>query len=423
MAHTQQVTKEFGRLLVDDEFVRIEGRWNQQSNADNLFVASGTGFEAWRKNAKSGFFIFPSKAADYSVFSVGLTFTFSTTGSKSTSAGIVLQAQEDGTGALIVEINRKKQFRVRRAVANRLVSISGEGEGWKKGKNINPKGLNTVQIRTYDKIYDLYINDKFMYSFAEVEYGHGALGLYIGAGSKVTFNRLQVHTDDDHANNESTTAPIDQEKALSAAIVKLKETINKKDKRITELETQVRQISASRAVDTTILREKEEAESKLVRMMAELETIKAENAALKDKVTKLEDFRNKIKESENGDILINLTTLNARQKEQIEQLQATNKALMASIEQQKADKADLARQIQDKQNETDGLRNEKINLMSRLFEKDSMLNTQQAQLELLDQALANCHNSMPRKSRQEKSADRKQRRKEKKKEEPVLFDE
>lgn len=387
-ALTQQVTKEFNRMLVDDDFTRLAGKWDQQSNADNSFVGLDRGFQVWRRNSKSGFFILPQEVREFSVFEAMAHFTFDPKGSKNQSAGMILQAQDDGSGAIILEINKRKQYRILRTVNNRLIPVSGTGEGWIKAKKAITSGENMLKVRTYDKIYDLWVNGVFVTTFTEIEYSKGQIGLYIGAASKVVFNRLQVKTDDDHVSTEGTgTGNVDEGKTLSQIIVKLKETINKKDKRISELEAEVRSLSGRGVADTLIIRQKQEAEARLLTCNRELESLKSEKLSLSSRLKDLQAFKDLIKGSENGDVIINLTNLTANQKNQIESLQSELRLQQSLVDQIKTEKTELQNIIKQRNSENDALRNEKVNLMQRIIEKDSVILALEERMKLMEEAL------------------------------------
>ncbi len=406
-------------MLIDDDFTRLAGNWNQLSNADNLFIGSEKGYQAWRKNTKSGFFLLPEKPETYSVFEAQLRFNFEP-GSKNQSAGLILQAQADGNGALVIEINGKKQYRIRRAVNNRMISMSGEGEGWVKNKKALTTGLNSIMVRTYDKIYDLYINDVFIRSFTEIEYSEGKIGVYIGPGSKATFQHLSIKTDDDHVGQKgNNNGPMDEEKTLSQVIVKLKEALNKKDKRIAELEAELRNANSRGMQDTVLIRQKTEAESKWLQCSRDLANLKSQTEALQAKVESLEDFKRTVKDNENGDVIINLTKLTATQKEQIASLQAELRIQKQALEQLKQEKQELEAQLRTNNGSIDQLQNERVELLERIIEKDSVINTLDEKLKLMDDALTACSQNV-RKPDAEKP---KKPKKKKKREEPILFDE
>lgn len=425
-AFTQQVNKEFNRILVDDQFVRLDGKWKQESNIDNQFLGVEDGFSVWRKNAKAGYFIFPEKTTEYGVYEVQLSFDFDKNADNSNSAGLVLQAQPDGSGAIVIEMNKKRQYRIRRAMGNTLVNISGSGEGWQKAKKQITQGRNVLMIRTYDKIYDIYINDQFIRTFTEIEFSKGLIGMYIGAGSRAVFKQLVVKTDDDHANPDlNNNTPIDEQKALAQAVVKLKETINKKDKRIAELETQIRTGGGGgRRADSMLIRQAEEATIRASQLNAELEQLKSENSRLKETVERLETFRKNITESENGDVIINLTNINQRQKEQIDLLQATIKNSEKAQSDLKQEKAELTRDLTKARAESDQLRNTSLALQVQMIEKDSANLALEDKLQKTESALAKCSKHLPKEERPAKEP-KKPKRKEKEaiKQEKGLFDE
>lgn len=417
-AQTQQVTKEFNRMLIDDDFSRLAGKWDQQSNSDNSFVGLDRGFQIWRRNPKSGFFLLPIETKEFSVFEAFVQFTFDPKGSKNQSAGIVVQAQADGSGAVVVEVNKKRQYRILRAVNNRMVPISGEGEGWIKNKKAISAGENILMLRTYDKIYDLYVNGLFVTSFTEIEYSKGQIGLYIGANSKTIFQRLQVKTDDDHVGDVSNPGEVNEEKTLSQVIVKLKETINKKDKRIAELESEVRSLSGRGVADSVTLRQKQEAEAKLASCNREVESLRNEKYILESRIKDLQSFKDLVKSNENGDIIINLSNLSANQKAQIESLQNELKSQAETITQLRNEKTELQTIIKQKGAENDQLRNDQVDLMQRIIEKDSIIVDQEAKIAIIEDALSQCNSQI---KKREKPADKPKKRK--KKSEAVLFEE
>jgi len=423
---TQQVTKEFNRLLVDDDFTRIEGKWSQLSNADNLFLATTGGFETWRRNEKTGFFIFPDKAQECSVFEMQVTFTFSSKGSSNQSAGLVMQAQADGSGALSIEINRKKQLRIRRAYANQFFPIGATGDGWIKVKKILPNGQNRILVKTYDKIYDIYVNGEYIKSFTEIEYSKGNIGLFVGPASKVVFNQLTIKTDDDHASQETSTTPIDEQKALNQVIIKLKETINKKEKRIAELEAQVRtQPVAGSKSDTGMQRQLGEAMRKSAMLESQLAVLKSENEQLKATVARLEGFKKTITESENGDVIINLTTLNQRLKDQIELLQANLRNAEKQNVTLTAEKAEVQRKLTASITENERLTNENLELKVKAIEKDSAIASLLERLEKSEAELKDCSKKV-KKSKKKVSDEIEEPKKPKKKkrtDDVPLFDE
>ena len=95
------------------------------------------------------------------------------------------------------------------------------------------------------------------------------------------------------------------------------------------------------------------------------------------------------------------------------------------IEKLNFDKVDLRQQINSMQSENDQLRNEKLSLEFRLFEKDSLLNEQAEKIKLLESSLENCYNSgnasRPNRESSSSGQEEKKKKKKKKKEDQTLF--
>jgi DNA repair exonuclease SbcCD ATPase subunit len=245
--------------------------------------------------------------------------------------------------------------------------------------------------------------------------------MYIGPESKVIFHRLQIKTDDDHVSTEGTSGSgMDEEKTLSQVIVKLKESLNKKDKRISELEAEVRSIAGKGVADTTILRLKMEAEAKLLSCTRELENLKYEKQSLERRVSLLQEFKDLIKSSENGDVIINLTNLTASQKAQIESIQSDLSNQKSQYEQLKKEKTELQNIIKLKNEENDKFRNEQVVFLQQMIEKDSAISAMENEIKVLKDSLSHCCRDCKKKEREKEKREKKAIKKE---EGSQLFDE
>lgn len=424
-AHTQpQVTKEFNKPVVTEDFSNLSGKWQESSTSENLITGSNPGLEVWRKNRKSGFFVFPNVKQELQFYEITVNFSFSAKGSKNQSAGIILQVPEKNNGGVVIEVNKRGQFRILRAVNNNLSPTTGEDEGWMKSGGVIKQDKNTMMIRTYDKIYDLYLNGKYLYTFTEIDYAKGSYGLYIGADSRIVFHSLEIKTDEEPLSTDGTNPEnLDQDKTLSQIIIKLRENINKKEKRITELEEALkRNTSIVKGTDTTSLKLKNECEKDLLGMQVELNKLKVENEKLLEKVEALEEFKKQVKGTENGDIVINLTQINNNQKDIIKERDKTIANQKSEIERLNFDKADGRQQLTSLSNENDQIRNEKLNLEFRMYEKDSLILAQTEKIELLERSLESAYStgSRPKRTSTPEATEEKKKKK-KKKEKPTLF--
>ena len=195
-AQAQEVNKDFSKLLLNDQFDQADKNWNSTFNADNLFIAQNGFFELYRKSKKSGYYLFPNKSEEYTAFQVEAGLVFAQHDNGKQSAGVLLMANSETFGGLLVEINQKKQYRIVRVYKDKQVPLNSNGDGWQKATAAITKTENQITIKTYDKVYDLYINGKFVQTFTDIELNKGKIGIYVGADSKVKFDFLKVLGED-----------------------------------------------------------------------------------------------------------------------------------------------------------------------------------------------------------------------------------
>lgn len=375
----QQVTRDYPRLLWDEDFNQSSEKWPLTYNADNFFVIQNGNFELLRSNQKTGTFVFSRDERNFNFFEARTRIVFSEGPAKMPVAGLVLQAQADGSGALVVEINNKGQYRVRRVRSEQSTYLTGNGEhdGWIKPRKVLNKTDNIIAVKTYEKVYDVYLNGQYVSTFTELEFSSGKMGFYIGPGTRISTDYLQVRGDDNFTIAGGGGSEIQEENlTFQQIIVKLKETINKKDRRIAELEAEVRRLGMARGgmgIDTVSARRAQELERLNADLIREIERLRSETSTQQARIQELEFFRNQIREGENGDILINLTNVNLRLKQQVDKLETLRKVL-------ETENSDLRNEKLRLQQENDRMRAQLSNqetemryLRQRLSEKDSLL--------------------------------------------------
>jgi hypothetical protein len=160
---------------------------------------------------------------------------------------------------------------------------------------------------------------------------------------------------------------------LQQIIVRLKETLNKKDKRIAELEAEVRRLATGRGNDTMMQRKLQESDRRNFDLVRQVDKYRVDLEASKTKIAELEQFRNQIRESESGDILINLTNINTRQRQQLEKLEQLKRQLETENTELKVERLRIT-QENDQFRMAGFEKDEEIGLLKRrLAEKDSLV--------------------------------------------------
>lgn len=333
-AFGQEVNKEFTKLLLNEQFDNVDKTWNTTFNADNLFIGQNGYYELYRLSSKSGYYVIANNAEEYSAFQLDLHLVFGDHKNKRQSAGVLMMAQSESSGGISVEINQKKEYRIVRVYKDKQVPLSGTGAGWRKAPAALTKGENTITVKTYDKVYDLYFNGNYIQSFTDIELNKGKLGLYIGPDSKARFDYLKVLGEDkkELAQMDVTNSKSEEE-SFTQIIVKLKDQINKREKEIDEYKTRLKLCESGGGArpagsDTALVNQRNKLLARATVLEEENEELKMQVIGMEDEIRKLEDFKQGVeKGNENGDIIINLTNMVSNQKNTIDALEKMNKIL------------------------------------------------------------------------------------------------
>ena len=413
----QSISKVFRTVQWEENFKSINGVWSQTSTAQNAFLQTEEGYNIWRKNETNGFVLLPQRDETYDFFETSVSFEFDKKQGKKQHAGVVMQAQEGGTGAIIVELNRRKQYRIRRVTNNRYVNITEGKDGWIKNKSINSKSDFVLKVVTKDRLYDVYVNDKFITTFTEVEYTQGSIGLYVGESSRAIFKQLIIKSDEESDNFLNTGPALTQQEILTQSIIKLRETINKKDQQIARLENEVRQGKGAMSQDSATMASLSELRNNARKQSSEISSLQTQNEALMQQVKNLQAFKNEIKASESGDIIINFTNLTTSLKQKLEAQENTIRLQTEAIEKLKNENYQQSRTITAA--ELQNTRN--LQTIERLQQKINETDSTRAEMEYQNTNMRKELNELRKLTNSEEKPEKKKRKTKKTEEQPEFI--
>lgn len=352
---SQEVANDFTKILFKDDFTSTKNDvWTQTYNIDNLFVKQANSFDLVRKNPQLGYFVIPNLNEKYSSYEIKAGFTLIKLNRKNASAGLLLMADKDKSSGILVEVNQKRQYRISRVYPDRIVPISKGKDGWVNNSFAVTKDYNEILVRTSNKVYDLYINQKFITSFSEIELAKGSFGLYIGPTSRASFKFVELLGEDaikQQPKIDPNTSPEDV--ALSQIIIQLRNDLAKKDAEIEELRTKLKNCNGSipsntpqnYGPDTALINRNRELNAKVRDMSNENDILKAELLKAKAEMARLQKFKDEIQTQQSGDIVINLTNLVTTQKDKITELETKSNQLQEENNLIKNDNTVLSNQI------------------------------------------------------------------------------
>jgi len=291
----QQITKKFDHTLMEENFSTMSSTWPQTFTTDNIAITQDGKYEMKRINETTGNYIFP-KIEPQTNYELITLFEF-VGKSKNQRVGVLLSGQEASNGGILIEINNKRSYRVSKLGGTKsYYTGTPETDGWIKDKDILNKKKNILQVKCYQRVYDLYFNNKFIYSFTEIEYAKGSLGLFIGSLSHAYCKSFVIKTDPPIINMDKSEQDI-----LTDQITKLKEDNKQKSM---ELE----RLKAMKANDESNIAAIKALENKNLKLQDEINSLNSKIGKLNDSILGLELFKKTVQSGTEGDAVNVLST-------------------------------------------------------------------------------------------------------------------
>jgi len=228
--NAQQISSEaYNKDLIHEDF-NTEGEYFKiVTTNDNYFILDKGDYLLSRNNKDSEYAIIANNSS-VTDFVIKTAVRIGPSNNKKGSVGIILKAQQDGKGAIIFEINKKREYRIKQIIGNNYQTLSGNAKhkGWVKNKLVNGVDeYNFIEIRSEKNIYDIYINSEYLTTFFIPDFTSGSCGLIISPATKARISYYYINT-----KGESTAVA----NYTNENTVSINETIEQLNKRIVILE-------------------------------------------------------------------------------------------------------------------------------------------------------------------------------------------
>ncbi|MEP7264656.1 MAG: hypothetical protein ABI772_09160 [Bacteroidota bacterium] len=358
-AQKPTVTDKFDQLFIGENFDSSNSYWSTISNLDNLLIVQEGEYIMQRKATFSPYAVMAAFPTELSEFRLVASLKLDKATAADGSIGLIFMAQADGKGGFIFEINRDQKYRLRQITNNSYRYLTGNAQdgGWLKDDAL--KGLNLpnlIEIRTARKKYDLFINNRLLMNFEELEYKSGGVGFIIGPGSKgkadfiYIFNKAGNEAlEEPNVSAETSSNPETDIIALAESIISLKTQINKLQEENEDLKGIIDGLKSGE-------KEQESITANYDKYIKDLEGKLKKSSASFDSLMKingdLNKYREMVKGNDNGDLVINLSKNLKNEKTASEALRAANKSQADSIQLLKAQIKELKKQPSTKEKET-----------------------------------------------------------------------
>ena len=342
----QQISSEtYNKDYIHEDFNQVGEIFKVVTTNNNYFILDKGDYLLSRNNNESEYAIIANNST-VSDFVLKTAVRVGPSDNKKASIGIILKAQQDGKGAIIFEINKQGEYRIKQLVGNKYQTLSGhiKQEGWVKSKLVN--GIdehNFIEIRSENNIYEVYTNSEYLTTFFVPDFTSGSCGIIITPETKarISYYYINIKGENDivanytNATTESVNTSIEN---LNKQIKLLEE----KNAKLNELNTntkgiQAEEISKLNSKNTnlaTITVEQEEEIKTLTSSLADFKktsiTATAKKQQLNEKVSGLQQ-QITLEKSINSELSKNIDALSKSSNSTITQLKTKIKAFEVKI--------------------------------------------------------------------------------------------
>ena len=337
--YAQQISSDiYNMQLIYEDFNVETKNFSVVTNTDNYFIIDKGDYLLSRNNDVSEYAII-AKNSQVNNFVLKTSLRIGPGDNKESSLGIILKAQKEGKGAIIFEINKKKEYRIKQLENNKYKILSGtnKNDGWVKNSAINTVDEhNAIEIRSENNIYDVYTNNKYITTFFIPDYTNGSCGLIISPKTKARVSYYYIYIKGENNtkvasfienNNDNINSTIED---LNRKIVSLE----KNNKKLNNININIKNkkdslIQKLKNENDMLLKEANSLnqEIKLINktntdLSNEIKAIKSKNTSTKNEVSQLKQEVS-LKSSINTDLekeTKSLKTTNKKNKNEISQL-------------------------------------------------------------------------------------------------------
>ena len=298
--NAQQISSTvYNKAVIHEDFNQEGDFFPIITTTDNYFILDKGDYLLSRNNEDSEYAIIANNSST-SDFTLKTAVRIGPSNNKKSSIGIILKAQQDGKGAIIFEINKKGEYRIKQLLGNTYKTLTGlsKHEGWVKNKIINGVDEhNFIELRTENNIYDVYINSDYLTTFFVPDYTSGACGLIISPETKARISYYYLNTKGE--NNAVASYVNENTPSINASIEELNKKIATLEQNNATLNSLNNEARANQEEQISSLNKKStDAEAITIEHEKEIASLNRIIIDLKNKANKAEDLANTIAENE-----------------------------------------------------------------------------------------------------------------------------
>ncbi|MFM7078600.1 MAG: hypothetical protein ACKOYC_02290 [Bacteroidota bacterium] len=340
----QRIKDKFELMVFSENFDSPSDIWSVEANSDNLFVIQDGEYIFQRKNSQTPYVVFAGLENPIGDCRLVTSIRIEKNMGSDAHAGILFMMQPEASGGFLVELNKKKEYRIRQIAAGvyRYLTGNKKNNGWTKCSAANEAGINNIiEVKMSAGTYDVFINDIYQSSFFEPAYKSGNIGIVVGPDSRARVDFVYVFGKGSALEPEMDESTSESDPQVSstdgAEIIKLAESIIQLRTQINDLKKENEDLK--RAMSTMRMSESEKT-SEIKSLESDLKSLQDQLSQKEVEITKLTSEKNellKYKEmaggNENVDLVISLSKALKAEKEKTLKLEEELRKLKSGAKQ------------------------------------------------------------------------------------------
>tara|TARA_B110000093_G_scaffold9592_1_gene9125 strand:- start:4033 stop:5889 length:1857 start_codon:yes stop_codon:yes gene_type:complete len=215
---------DFTNQIIHENFYEKTDVFPIQKSGENFFIIDDNEYLVSRNNSNSEYAIILESDIISNLF-LKTSFRLGPSKNKEASIGVIIKADIEFNRAIILEINRKGEYRIKELSNDKYIFLTGKTRknGWVRNKSINKENLhNEIEVRNKKNNLNFIINGNLISSLELKRFNKGYCGLLIGADTKARIKYYYLNSNGNEkilekktkANNKIEQELIDDKKTF-----------------------------------------------------------------------------------------------------------------------------------------------------------------------------------------------------------------
>ena len=222
---------DFTNQIIHENFYEKTDVFPIQKSGENFFIIDDNEYLVSRNNSNSEYAIILESDIISNLF-LKTSFRLGPSKNKEASIGVIIKADIEFNRAIILEINRKGEYRIKELSNDKYIFLTGKTRknGWVRNKSINKENLhNEIEVRNKKNNLNFIINGNLISTLELKRFNKGYCGLLIGADTKARIKYYYLNSNGNEKILEKKTKAnnkIEQELINDKKTFKNSEEIN-----------------------------------------------------------------------------------------------------------------------------------------------------------------------------------------------------